>query len=845
LEKVLTKLQEFPENKLSENVLVPLFSKVFNCKVEFSGGGIEKGKDLIVFKKCDTGLFNEYISVQVKKSKLTPNSSVNSYQQLINQLSQAKKEAVVDYKGDLISISKIFFVTPYPISERTNDTHKGALKEIVDMGVKIIDGLSLVELVQNHAPDLYKYLKGESKLAKRVDSTLTNKALMQALSVANHKTIDEIFCESGVTIGNNKNQLGFLKVTSKYIKDDGSINSKGLNNFTSDLNFEKVNKLLEFNDRIRSAFGSNFILGEPEELRNSYQKYLDLLDKKLDLTGRVSDLKTVLNTLIYHSIYEIKFSNEISKINLSDINEIIKLVEKKIQSNECTDGDIELYSDLKKQTRSLQDLEQRQRNIKNEVHSLEENKLNIELDFMSTASSFNESLVSYSSHDLSVKDGISNHLIDGVEIFRLFEELIGIYDFFEVNTSRQIRLNGSIDLNDALCANCNLVLLGEAGSGKTTNLQIYTKNLIENNDENEDFVIFANLHKIGSLTPPKTRKNMVSGLLHYLHELGEVNLSLNELSEVLRNGKSYVILDSMDEAIVEYDWILDDLKDFSEKYSSCKVVTSSRFSVENISKLGFPAVSLLPFTDCQKREFFTKWFDGSNDNVDAIVNHLEQNRDLDEIVTNPLSATILALLQSKKIPLPSNEASLYKKRFELMSGHFDMHKNIKRVFNTPEVILTVARHLAFYVHSMKRRDISQEAISDFLVREYEEHDPAQLRSDLITHSEILLLNPDGTASFGHLRFQEFLTSEHLILVRGVGMRSRLIKSWWRDVFVLYAQHAFKINWIIEEAGQNGYLKEIRSLISVMIDQRKASEAIDLKVELNRWISTEIDEWGHI
>jgi len=202
----------------------------------------------------------------------------------------------------------------------------------------------------------------------------------------------------------------------------------------------------------------------------------------------------------------------------------------------------------------------------------------------------------------------------------------------------------------------------------------------------------------------------------------------------------------------------------------------------------------------------------------------------------------LALLQEKKIPLPSNEANLYKKRFELLSGHFDIQKEIKRVHNTPEILLNVARHLAFHIHKNKKRDITQEQLDFFLKNNYKAIETNKLKEDLITHSEILLTNPDSSLSFGHLRFQEYLTSEHLVLVRDLKIRQMLINSWWRDVFFLYAQHAFEIKWIITQAGQNGYLNQVKEVVKAMIEQRPDGEKEELKKLYRSTLTTELDTW---
>lgn len=64
---MIEKLNKYPENELSKKIIVPLLSKMYSkSKVEFTGGGIEKGRDIIVYNKDSFG-FDEYIGIQVKK----------------------------------------------------------------------------------------------------------------------------------------------------------------------------------------------------------------------------------------------------------------------------------------------------------------------------------------------------------------------------------------------------------------------------------------------------------------------------------------------------------------------------------------------------------------------------------------------------------------------------------------------------------------------------------------------------------------------------------------------------------------------------------------------------------
>ena len=221
--------------------------------------------------------------------------------------------------------------------------------------------------------------------------------------------------------------------------------------------------------------------------------------------------------------------------------------------------------------------------------------------------------------------------------------------------------------------------------------------------------------------------------------------------------------------------------------------------------------------------------------------HLDNNPALDKIVTNPLSATIMATLQSSNVPLPKTEASLYRKRFELLSGLFDRFKGINRMKSQPESLLNAAKHIAFQMHLKKQRLLLKSEIVE-LVNEHmgDACDSNLIVTELITPSEILLPDPDGKYGFGHLRFQEYLASEQLVHIRDFNTPKFIKTSWWHDVYVLYSQHAHEIDWLINDATANGYTTKVKKLLTIMISNRSKSEISKLSHRIETATRDEIE-----
>jgi predicted NACHT family NTPase len=228
--------------------------------------------------------------------------------------------------------------------------------------------------------------------------------------------------------------------------------------------------------------------------------------------------------------------------------------------------------------------------------------------------------------------------------------------------------------------------------------------------------------------------------------------------------------------------------------------------------------------------------------VKKLQSHLEHHPILDDIITNPLSATIMALLQESDVPLPKTESSLYKKRFELLSGLYDRFKGVNRMSVQPDLLLETARYLAFEMHLKKKRSLHFEKIVEIISsRTTCDEKSVLIAKELISPSEILLLNHDGQYSFGHLRFQEYLASEQLVHIRHIPVFKLIVSSWWHDTYLLYAQHAQEIEWIINDAASNGYAKKIQSLLKKMILYRTDYEKKILLARLEIALSQERHE----
>lgn len=827
--EIEAKLLAMREDNFSQNILIPLFKKIYNGRVEFVGGIVEKGRDILIQYSDQLGNLKR-IGVQVKKIQPKVNSSQNSFQQLLNQVSQMKMEGVVDRQtSNKVKINECIFVTPYLIGERLLDSHNGAFKIISEEhSTSIVDGYKLIELLKHHHPDLIEQLLDSKELIQnKIFPKLSNQTLMKALNFDKVKNLCDIYCDINFEIG-SKAHLYFLN--KRLITDEKTLKVRVASNKIEAANSENealynICEIYLFNvEQLKEALDVTnkraFLLKEAEGLRESAETPLN-------------KIKKIISTS--------KFSNEYPKfLNHGEFVQFFSV----LKEAETTSDSIELITECGQILSLWKERETIQASYREVNSKIDDSKVELEINSGQIA----EYLEKLKNDLLKTREKIEHDLLGYMRLMNKFSRFVRIISQYQnhfrfeaykpSNASRSLLLQKlSFNIDKAFNTGLNISVLGVAGSGKTTNLQMHAHNLYKNQSKN--LVIYASLNEIAQLTNEQKSTDLLLGIHQYLNNLN-LPVRLVDLKEHLAREKAIVILDSVDEAITSYRWVISSLIDLKNNLSKCQIITSSRYSVSAIHDLEFVNISLLPFNDEQKFSFFNKWFSKDLIKVNKIITHLKSNSKLNDIVTNPLSATILAVLSENNIPLPKTEASLYKKRFELLSGMFDRFKGVNRSCNSPEDLIEIARFLAFEIHVSELRLFTKEFAIEMCMSpllNFGEAHVISLIDELISPAEILVPTTEEKLSFGHLRYQEYLASEEINSRRNFNYSNEIKLTWWQDVFKLYSQHARDVRWIVHDACSNGYASDIEELLVTIC----SSQNEILKKELLNRISLAVED----
>lgn len=828
-EHIEQKMLELKENDLTKKVLIPLFKGLYDGKVEFVGGGPEKGRDILI---TTTNEFDEeeFTAIQVKKVKLNANAAqTQSLQNVITQLNQCKNEKYISTTGTEHPLKNLIFVTPYLIEQKVLDVHKGALSDAIKFNVRVLGGYEIIKLAKKNCSNVFDCLFEHAPLvSKNLESYLNLDEINKALNLKSEKNMCDIYCAVDSVVGN--------------ISKISLLNKRVVSN--SDIQLVKVSQKQYFSfyqkylTKYEELFGKSVLTNAnvDEEVR----KYKWALEEE---TSSAKELEKALSKevqeIILHSDYKTNLYNYISHPGalIKIYDEEKRKIEALELENKLTIESCNLYNFLERFIQQVRRWNANQITIKNNSEELKSRK--VDLSFK-----LNEIIKEFQLLKLKIEEAYNKKNVEKclnlIEKFKVLSTLLEkLSEFIEIQDEKSF-IELKFGIENLMSSGKNILLLGAAGSGKTTNLKNFAIQKLDSNEEN--LIIFTPLAK---LYKEYFEDSLSDRLIKYIQTLGS-RAEKRKIEEHFNRKGTIIFLDSIDEAIPNHPMVVQDIIDFSRKFPFTQVITSSRFTIDEVSELDFCQLSLLKFNREQKEAFFKNWFSGDDVSVGVIMEHLELNPSLSEVVSNPLATTILASLYEKKVTLPSNEAQLYKKRFELLCGSFDAVKGVQRTSTEPDDLLNASQIIAFDLHRGKVRSVSKESAINILEEAHFEPKGVDIEvvvDELIFPAEILCKDLDGCFDFGHLRYQEYLASRELIQRTDVLLNSILCDKWWHDSLLLLSQDTRDIKRFVYDAQLHGYTSKA-PILKEMLKNRKGQEHKMLANILNIAVQDEAEEYDY-
>lgn len=136
-------------------------------------------------------------------------------------------------------------------------------------------------------------------------------------------------------------------------------------------------------------------------------------------------------------------------------------------------------------------------------------------------------------------------------------------------------------------------------------------------------------------------------------------------------------LDEVSQEVNQND-IIQQIKDFTNKYSNNQFVISCRVAAYNHWFEYFTDVEMADFNEHQKETFIHNWFHSEPEVAEQCWHHLKSSPQLRELASTPLLLTMLCMEYHESNAFATNRAELYDRAIETLLTKWDASRPISR-----------------------------------------------------------------------------------------------------------------------------------------------------------------------
>lgn len=324
------------------------------------------------------------------------------------------------------------------------------------------------------------------------------------------------------------------------------------------------------------------------------------------------------------------------------------------------------------------------------------------------------------------------------------------------------------------------VIIGDPGVGKSTLVQ-HVANKLANNEQQVYVAPFIlRCREYNSVRDQSLLEVIASRVRVELH----LEVSVEELSDLLVLGRLYLVLDGVDE-ITDLQHRRDFIRiveTFASRYPMTPVLATTRRIGYSQARFGityFNTFELDEFSAEQVEEYAAKWFDLMGRTRLDRDTFLRESESIDEIRDNPLMLSLLCTLYRVRGYIPRNRRQVYRECADLLFTRWDAMRHIEQPIDHKQFGQKLMQELALWFYNSSQAQAGLEegqlvkVVSQFFVDvagvEYPESD-ARSRSfvDFCADRAWLLsrkgTNDAGASVFGftHRTFLEYFAAEALV-----------------------------------------------------------------------------------
>lgn len=352
-----------------------------------------------------------------------------------------------------------------------------------------------------------------------------------------------------------------------------------------------------------------------------------------------------------------------------------------------------------------------------------------------------------------------------------------------------------------------LMILGKAGSGKTTFLKYLAIQCINGEFQSCMVPIFVNLKDFAEVDDQP-------GLLEYIIQFIQASsLSMESqenanIKQLLISGRMLILLDALDEVKEEYtSRVFKDIREFSDLFQDNYFVLTSRIAAVEYSFEQFTDVEVADFDDKQIALFAFNWFQNKDlKKLEEFIQKLQQNQRIKELANSPLLLILLCLVFEEIADFPVNRSELYKEAVDILLKKWDAMRGIERdkykklsSQRKKDLLSQIAWNTFVAGEYFFKQKVVEQQITDYIrnftdintdLEALQFDSEAILKSIEVQHS-LLVERAKGIYSFSHITFHEYFVAQKVVS-SSLTQTEEVFQNFvthitdkrWREIFLL-------------------------------------------------------------
>ena len=375
-------------------------------------------------------------------------------------------------------------------------------------------------------------------------------------------------------------------------------------------------------------------------------------------------------------------------------------------------------------------------------------------------------------------------------------------------------------LLDALGENSSILIFGNPGSGKSTNVQFAMLQLAESSATGslEAVPLRVVIRNYANSAPREKLPAITDYISDSIRREFDVDIDGNSLRYLLQAGRAVVFLDGLDEVLdvgLRRE-VVSRISALTSGYPASSYVVTSRFTGYDEAPLRerdrYALYQTRPFFD-DEIEDYAGWF-FANHGISpyrrelGVSGFMRQTQIVEDVRSNPLMLGVLCGLYATGRTIPANRTEVYSECSQMLFEQWDRLKDTYTRLVDQEIAERAIGELAHHVLRSGTEEITMSDLAEFLARVYESELDCSPRVAMKKATETVDLwrgrrwvlaldgrrNDEEIYRFSHRTFLEYFAAEHLAYTITDGRKLfGELKDWIvRSVATPYVQLAVQL-----------------------------------------------------